>query len=242
MKPHKTPTRRPPAAAGEEIEVKLPVADRAALRRRLRRLRAKPQGVRVHEMNTLYDTPESGLRGSGRMLRIRVEQPASEHGQATKTAKAAPLTALLTFKGPALPEVSAGPAYKVRDERESRVLDGKAVAGILEGIGLRPSFRYEKYRSTFRLPGLPGLKVELDETPIGDFLELEGGIEAIDRAAKILGFGPTDYITRSYPALYAEHASNRPVAGQQGGPLPASDMLFATARMRAKTKPKMNQR
>ncbi len=150
---------------------------------------------------------------------------------------------LLTYKGPVQPDVSGGPsvspAYKVREEREARVMDGEAVTGILEGIGLRPNFRYEKYRSTFRLPGLPGLKVELDETPIGDFLELEGGIEAIDRAAKLLGFGAADYITRSYScALSRDTPLNRPAREERA----ASDMLFAKARLRAVAKPKMKQK
>ena len=71
-------------------------------------------------------------------------------------------------------------------------------------MGLSPCFRYEKYRSTYRLPGLPGLLVELDETPIGDFLELEGDSASIDRAAALLGFGPGDYITKSYGILFLE--------------------------------------
>jgi hypothetical protein len=64
-------------------------------------------------------------------------------------------------------------------------------------MGLRPWFRYEKYRSTYRLPGFSELLVELDETPIGDFLELEGECGAIDRCAVLLGFRPADYIVKS---------------------------------------------
>ena len=37
-----------------------------------------------------------------------------------------------------------------------------------------------------------GLLIELDETPIGAFVELEGPAEAIDRAATELGFGKSD--------------------------------------------------
>ena len=240
---HKPLSRKTAEPGAQEVEVKLRVADRSALRRRLFHLRAKPQGSRVYEMNTLYDTPENVLRRSGRMLRVRVERPADRAGKAKAKAKkaaqrnASPRPALLTYKGSVQPGTRGGasgrrrggPSYKVREERESRVIDGDAMATILDGIGFHPSFRYEKYRTTFRLPGLPGLKVELDETPIGDFLELEGARDAIDRAAKLLGFGPADYIARSYGALYLEYASTRG-REEQGEALPARDMLFSTAR------------
>jgi len=44
--------------------------------------------------------------------------------------------------------------------------------------------------------------VLLDETPIGNFLELEGSPRWIDRTARRLGFSPKDYINRSYGYLY----------------------------------------
>ncbi|MGH9789884.1 MAG: hypothetical protein ACRD5W_01625, partial [Candidatus Acidiferrales bacterium] len=49
------------------------------------------------------------------------------------------------------------------------------------------------------------LKVELDVTPIGCFLELEGPPREIDRAARLLGYARKDYIAANYLALYREH-------------------------------------
>ncbi len=73
---------------------------------------------------------------------------------------------------------------------------------------MRGWFRYEKFRTTYRFPATArwasDLLIELDETPIGAFVELEGPSEAIDRAANLLGFGPKDYITKSYLALYLD--------------------------------------
>ncbi len=40
---------------------------------------------------------------------------------------------------------------------------------------------------------------------MGDFLELEGERQAIDRAAMLLGYGPADYIARSYGSLWLEY-------------------------------------
>jgi len=221
-----------------EVEIKLRVADRQAVLRRLRRLKASG-GARAHEMNTLYDIPGGALAREGKLLRIRLERPTPLRGAGkagTKTRPTdSPQAALLTYKGPV--QAGGGEAsfhgrrYKIREEHEVRVEDAAALARVFEGLGLRPWFRYEKYRSTYRLPGFSGLVVELDETPIGDFLELEGDCAAIDRCAARLGFRPADYIVKSYGALFLEQRrAAAAAAGSAGEPSPASglpDMLFS---------------
>jgi adenylate cyclase class 2 len=87
-----------------------------------------------------------------------------------------------------------------RSRRRKRTLRERGWPFALGVIGLRSKFRYEKYRTTFRLRAL---HVDLDETPVGVFLELEGSPAAIDRAARDLGFTPKDYIRATYYALYA---------------------------------------
>ena len=234
-----------------EIEIKLRVADRDALRERLARLKAQPTRARVHEMNTLYDTRDGALARRGQMIRVRVEREVGGPGKLGKgPSKDADKTVTLTYKGPVKdheerdgrkvrgngraahgggnPNRSAGP-YKVREEREVRASDERAIAEILGALGLTPRFRYEKYRSTYRLPGIAHVVVELDETPIGDFLELEGRREGIDRAASRLGFGRADYIIQSYGALYAEDCTEAGPAvfqNETAGPLRAAEMLF----------------
>ena len=42
----------------------------------------------------------------------------------------------------------------------------------------------------------------VDETPIGDFLEVEGEAEGIHRVAAELGFSRSEYVTDSYVALF----------------------------------------
>ena len=73
---------------------------------------------------------------------------------------------------------------------------------------MRGWFRYEKYRTTYKLPSsrqwAKGLLIEVDETPIGNFIELEGSPAAIDQAAEKLGYSPRDYVLKSYLALYLE--------------------------------------
>jgi adenylate cyclase class 2 len=214
-----------------EIEIKLRVLDRDAVLRLLRRLKCA-RSTRMHEMNTLYDTPNGALLQDGKLMRIRTARPAvsSRKGEKPRFASrwAFQPEAILTFKGP-VRGASPDSRYKIREEHELGVDDSEAMHRILDGMGLLPWFRYEKYRTTFRLPRLKGLLIELDETPIGDFLELEGGSEAIDRAAAILGYGPTDYITTSYGQLFAEYRRGCDSLGLDKDRLSESkDMLFAT--------------
>jgi len=181
-----------------EIEVKLRVADVDSLIRKLGRLGCRCSG-RVRERNTLYDTPDSDIRRLGRLLRIRVETPAPSmlvRGGVRRT--------VITSKSPA--PASAGSRYKEKIERELAVRSRLNWPTTLRSLGFRPGFSYEKFRSTFRLPGL---HLDLDETPVGVFLELEGSPRAIDRAAKSLGFSRCDYIRGTYWEVYAAECRRR---------------------------------
>jgi adenylate cyclase class 2 len=77
---------------------------------------------------------------------------------------------------------------------------------LLEGLGFLGGFRYEKYRTTFQLAGID---LDLDEAPIGVFLELEGQSRAIDRVARRLGYLPREYIRLTYWDLYAANCRRR---------------------------------
>jgi hypothetical protein len=46
--------------------------------------------------------------------------------------------------------------------------------------------------------------VVVDQTPIGDFCEIEGAPRWIDATAKKLGVNAADYITKNYATLFAE--------------------------------------
>jgi len=211
-----------------EIEIKLAITNTKKLLRGLQRLGAKPVDAkmpRVHQMNLIFDTPDGGLAKHGQLLRIRTETPAP----AKKVAKAKGVTrTLLTFKSPpeqlAIGDVtpSRDRRHKVREEIETELKDGATVQRIFEGLGLRGWFRYEKYRTTYALPGrlgwAKGLLIELDETPIGTFVELEGPGAAIDRAAKELGFSQREYVVKNYLVLYLDECKRKGVS--------PADMLF----------------
>ena len=220
-----------------ETEIKLHIDDWKSFARTLKRLGALPvfpKAPRVHELNLIFDTPQGGLAKHGQLLRIRTETAAQGK---KKLDPRAPRRHVLTFKSP--PESLAmgaqaadfrtdappigGRRYKVREETELVITDAGSLQKIFEGLGLRGWFRYEKYRTTYKLPGrakwAQGLLIEVDETPIGTYVELEGPSDAIDRAARELGFSPSDYILKNYLVLYLDDCKKR---GQQ-----PADMLFA---------------
>jgi adenylate cyclase class 2 len=215
-----------------ETEIKLKIGDVPALYRALKRIgarRAGPGTSRVHEENVIFDTPQGGLAKHGQLLRIRTETP---EPTGKSRARASKQRVVLTFKQPIAPALtlpvgaqhaaplrrsdvhspSLGP-YKVREEIEVEVADAGTLARIFLGLGMSGWFRYEKYRTTFRLPDskawAKGLLIELDETPIGTFVELEGPAAAIDRAAGELGFSKRDYVLENYLRLYVEHCRRK---------------------------------
>jgi len=218
----------PRVVSGQEIETKLRVTDLHGLRSRLKQLRASVIIPRTHEFNTLYDTPENHLFRHGQMIRIRVERPG------TRSGGSGPLhdsPGILTFKGPAtrlhvLRKASGGPKIrkklKIREEHEVTLESWQRMARILLALGMKPKFRYEKFRTTFKIPGVSPLSVELDQTPIGLFLELEGSVAAIDRGAVLLGYNSRDFINDTYGALFLDDCRRRGIK--------SADMLFRRAK------------
>jgi adenylate cyclase class 2 len=201
-------------ARHDEIEIKLRVQDIHDLRSRLKHLRAREITPRTYESNTLYDTLRQDLRRRGQLIRLRIEQPAPHNGKRRTNGKAA----ILTYKGPSPLSRSAMKAgrqskirshFKIKEEAEVSIAGADEMSRILRSLGLHPGFRYEKFRTTYALPGVPGLKIELDETPVGIYLELEGPVAGIDRGARLLGYARKDYMTDTYGSLYLADCRRR---------------------------------
>ena len=163
-----------------EVEIKFRIADVRALTRALKGAGFKPITRSTHEMNTLYDLPGQKLRKRGELLRLR------QYGKEW----------ILTHKA----KGTAG-RHKVRAERETRVEDGKQIDEILRALGFVPTLRYEKYRAEWS-DGTG--HVVVDETPIGNFGEIEGAVRWIDRTARALGIARADYITQTYAPMFFE--------------------------------------
>jgi adenylate cyclase class 2 len=165
-----------------ETEIKFQVDDLDALAKQLEASGFALHTRRSFESNVLYDTPDRRMRARTEILRIR-----SYAGRWTVTHKRLP---------------DAGPGedtHKHRIETETEVADGAALAQVFLSIGLVAAFHYEKWRTEWT-DGHGHCVV--DETPIGNYAELEGSAEWIDRAAARLGVERTQYITLSYGRLF----------------------------------------
>jgi adenylate cyclase class 2 len=165
-----------------ETEIKFRVESIPELTRRLEEAGFRLQTPRSFESNVLYDTPDRKMRSRTEILRLR-----SYAGRWTLTHKRLP---------------DAGPGedtHKHRIETESEISDGDALAQVFLSIGLTPAFRYEKWRTEW--DDGEGHCV-VDETPVGNFAELEGPPDWIDRAARRLAVDPKEYITLSYGRLF----------------------------------------
>lgn len=181
-----------------ETEVKIRLLDRTSILNHLQRSAFTVSVPRNLESNTLYDTRDHGLGEQGMLLRLR---QIGDKG-------------VMTWKGRGDPG-----RYKSRPELETSIGSVEALGQILGQLGYEPCFRYEKYRTEFVSKNEEGV-VTLDETPIGDFLELEGPGEWIDNTAQQLGFSQQDYVLDSYARLYVADCERRGVE--------PSDMVFAS--------------
>jgi adenylate cyclase, class 2 len=168
----------------KEIEIKFRVENVRALTDKLRAAGFRMVTRRTHEMNTLYDLPGDVLRNRKELLRIR------KYGaEWTLTHKSG------TIRG----------RHSSRIELETKVTDGKTLDAILRALGYAPTFRYEKFRAEWVGKGRQNKGVVvMDETPIGNFCEIEGPPRWIDATAKKLGVMPKDYITKNYATLFTE--------------------------------------
>jgi adenylate cyclase, class 2 len=164
----------------DEVEIKVEVSDLSALEDRLRALGFDLETPSTHELNTLYDTPAGKLRKSGQLLRLR------QYGDKWT----------LTHKARGRKGI-----HKTRQETETQVTDAGPMNAILLALGYQQSFSYEKFRAEWS--DAEG-HVVVDQTPIGNFAEIEGPPEWIDSTAERLGLDAKQYITKNYAELFQE--------------------------------------
>ena len=165
-----------------ETEIKFRISDLSSLAQRLPAAGFRVETPRSFESNVLYDTPDRQMRARTEILRIR-----SYAGRWVLTHKRLP------------PGTPAESRHKQRIETETAIADGDALAALFLALGLVAAFRYEKWRTEWS-DGEGHCVV--DETPIGNYAELEGTPEWIDRTSRNLGVDPAEYLTLSYGRLF----------------------------------------
>lgn len=173
-----------------EREVKLRFESPEQARAAICAAGATPLRSRRLQEDVLLDTEDELLRRRRCVLRIRTEAGKS----------------LLTFKGPVQPG-----SVKIRDEYETVVGDGDVLRHVLEELGLHVWFRYEKYREEY---AAEDVTIAVDETPVGTFVEIEGGEPGIHAMTQALGRTAADFILDSYRGLFVQHRARHGFDGE----------------------------
>ena len=182
-----------------EIEVKLTGANLERLREAGFQLKqVKP---RHFEDNWLLDSPDRRLLEGGAALRVRATASGG----------------LVTYKG--VVHENTGSMLKIREEIESEVEEPARIVELFERLGFHRTFRYQKFRTTYGLVmDDHELEVAFDETPIGNFIEIEGDERTVLQVLKKAGLSEADTIRESYPELQATRCKQRGV--------PLQDLVF----------------
>lgn len=166
-------------ASDKELEVKFFVSDLAEIERRLVATGATLVQPRTHEYNLRFDTPSGDLGQRESMLRLR--RDSGSH---------------ITFKGPS---TTLG-GVLARQEIEFDVSNFTDAQKLVEALGYRSKFVYEKFRTTY---AHNGVKITLDEMPYGPFVEIEGSEpEPIEQAAKELGLDWNERLPETYISIF----------------------------------------
>jgi adenylate cyclase class 2 len=161
-----------------ETEVKLFVPDLHTIQQRLDALGATLKAARVYERNVRYDDAERALTPRGVVVRLR---------QDTRVR--------LTYKDEGTVENGIVSRY----EAEVQVSDFATMEAILGKLGYTPYLIYEKYRTTYELDGA---EVVLDEMPYGNFVEIEGDKDSIERVIEALELRAARRYEGSYAVLF----------------------------------------
>lgn len=171
-----------------ETEVKISIEHAEDFSRELQTLNPEVISARHFEDNHLLDFADRRIASSRSLIRVRLVD--GQHS--------------FTFKGPPRREG----IFKSREELETSIADGTILLQALDRIGLSVYFRYQKYRREYMLDGV---HVAVDETPIGNYVELEGSEQGIVAAAEKLRIARPRFLRSSYYSLYLEYCNARGV-------------------------------
>lgn len=163
-----------------EIEVKFYVLKLAKIRTALLQMGAQSQG-RAFENNLRFENQAMHLAQNGAMLRLRQTQGRN----------------IITVKQHV--EHEAGRTCKVFQEYETEVSDFDTARKIFGILGYIPFQVYEKFRETLILPDA---KICLDETPYGNFVEIEADVEVIKQYTNMLELNWGHRIVLSYLEIF----------------------------------------
>lgn len=107
--------------------------------------------------------------------------------------------ALLIYKGPSQKK------NNIRSNEEIEIMVDNAVhlKQLLEQLDYLQYWKKERYRESYLVNMT---QICIDETPMGNFIEIEGKKDSIIDIAKHLGFSQKNFIADSYSQLWEEFA------------------------------------
>lgn len=175
-----------------ETEIKFLLNDLSPYRKRA--VEGGAQRIeRFFEENILFDDEKGTLSKEWCILRLRKSN-----------------RNILTYK-----KLLGKDTFKIMEEHETEVSDYDETLVLLTHLGYRKVFRYQKRREIF---GFEEGLICFDETPIGNYIEIEAEKPSIKKIASILHLNMSQAISKTYIELYREYREKHPEA--------PSDMLF----------------
>lgn len=170
-----------------ETEIKIKIDNIDKIKTKVLEMRAELFKKRALQVDEYFDK-KNALEKSDQVLRIRDNS-------------------ILTYKGPKQKKQN----MKIREEIEVMVDSGLYLKEILKKLGYTKTGAKEKYREAyiFQLT-----QICIDETPMGNFIEIEGSKQGVIDVAKKLGFSERNFITKSYTAMWKEFAVKNKKKGE----------------------------
>jgi adenylate cyclase class 2 len=168
-----------------EVEIKFALKDRHELVRKLHDAGGQRLYPETFEDNIVLDR-RGELRTKGALLRVR------KFGKYS----------IVTYKGP----MSIEGGVKSRDEVQTGVESFELAIQLLDALGYKPVFRYQKFREIWRVKDA---EVVIDRTPIGEYFEIEGQLDQIRMLASELGMEMEQAIRMTYVDLYKQARRTR---------------------------------
>lgn len=189
-----------------ETEVKIKIGSIDETKNKLLNLNAELYKKRALETDEYFDKKAS-LRKTGKVLRLRDNSILTYKGHEQNKQKN-------KYEKKQKNKQNMKQTMKIREEIEVMIDNAENLKKILEKIGFSVSARKEKYREAYVLNLT---KICIDETPIGNYIEIEGTKEGVKQIAIALGFSEKQFIKKSYSTLWEEYARQHKIKG---------DMLF----------------
>lgn len=174
-----------------EIEIKFKIDDLSILEDKIKTAGGKVLHKNTFQRAVRVDTPDESLQQRGVFLRVR------DGEKKTMTVKS---------------KISGSDEkFKERQELEIEISDVELAEKMLFKLGYTKKWIMEKYRTEYELEGAI---LALDRLPFGNYLEIEGDKDLIEKVIKILELEDSERNIHSYWHLFEEFKKANNLQGE----------------------------